>query len=354
MKTDTILELIRMLSSQGASGTLQINTGTTKGTISFDRGQIIDARLGKLTGFQAINTLASLPEATYNYDEATTRPAESRITPNERMLLKDFYGIEPGEPNQSDDVPLESWMEDDLTPARVVSLSNLEDSESAVRYANDQSDGPGLTNPSDNQEATLVSRRTADAEARRPWITQRIARSFFGPVVFAILLVVVIGVGAIVLVQRFHRRNSTASVGPTIESTVQTTSPAPEPKNDEIPDLTGNWKVINTVQQTAYEAYRNMEVGFTLSINQAGKDFTGKGEKVSENGQSLPADGRTAIEVKGTIDGDKIEATFVENGTLRKTNGRFVWRINKGGGLTGTFNSTAARTSGRSAATKVS
>ena len=362
MKTDTILELIRMLSSQGASGTLQINTGTTEGTISFDRGQIVDARLGKLTGFQAINTLAALPEATYNYDEAITPPAESRITPNERMLLKDFYGIEAGEPNQSDDIPLDSWLEDDLTPTPVIALNNLmEDSESAVRYATDQPDEPSLPDPSDeiledDQEATLVRRRTADAEARRPLIPQRSARSFLGPMLFALLLVVLFGVAAIVLIQRFH--NSTASLGPTTETAVQTASPAPESKYEEstsdIPDLSGNWKVINTVQQTAYEAYRNMEVGFNLSINQDGKDFTGKGEKVSENGQSLPAGGRTAIEVKGTIDGDRIEATFVENGTLRKTNGRFVWRINKGGGLTGTFNSTAARTSGRSAATKVS
>jgi hypothetical protein len=96
-----------------------------------------------------------------------------------------------------------------------------------------------------------------------------------------------------------------------------------------------------------------MKVGFNVSINQNGNDFTGKGEKISENGQSLPADSRTPIVVKGTIDGDKVEATFTESGALRKTNGRFVWRIDKAsGGLTGTFVSTAARTSGKSAAKK--
>jgi hypothetical protein len=96
-----------------------------------------------------------------------------------------------------------------------------------------------------------------------------------------------------------------------------------------------------------------MEIGFNVSIDQAGNDFTGKGEKISENGRSLPAAGRTPITVKGTIDGDKVEATFWEKGAVRKTNGRFVWRIDKGsGGLKGTFVSTAARTSGKSAATK--
>lgn len=346
MKTDTILELIRMLSSQGATGNLQINTGTTDGAVSFDRGQIIDAHLGKLTGFQAINALASLPDATYSYDQAITPPAESRITPHERMLLRDFYGIHAGEPDQKSDVPLESWPDEDPTP--VVPLNSLtEDAESNDLVSED------------NQEATLVRRRTADAEVRPPLAPPRMTRSFVGPALVALLLAIVVSVAAVMLVQRYRRRDSTAQVGPVTETAVQTTSPAPEPKSEEtpaeVPNLTGNWNVVNTVEQTSYQAYQNMKVGFNLSINQAGKEFTGRGEKISENGQNLPAHGRTAIEVKGTIDGDKIEATFVENGTLRKSNGRFVWRIDKGsGGLTGTFNSTAARTRGRSAATKVS
>jgi hypothetical protein len=97
-----------------------------------------------------------------------------------------------------------------------------------------------------------------------------------------------------------------------------------------------------------------MQIGFNVSINQAGKDFTGTGEKISENGRSLPANGRTPILVKGTINGDRVEATFSETGAVRKTNGRFRWKIDKGsGGLTGTFVSTAARTRGKSAATKL-
>lgn len=359
MKTDTILELIRMLSAQGASGNLQINTGSTEGIVSFDRGQIIDARLGKLTGFQAIHTLASLSDATYNYDEAITSAAENRVSPNERMLLKDFYGIEAGEPDESRDIPLESWPEDDLTPAKVVPLSTLtETPEPSAPSSIGPVDEPDLPNSSPviDHEATLVRRRTAGAEVRPPLTTQR---SLFGPALVAILLGAIVGVAAVMLVLRSGRSDSTTAPGPTTETVVQTAAPTPEPKTAEtpsdVPNLTGNWKVTNTVRQTSYEAYKNMEVAFNLSINQDGNAFTGKGEKVSENGQSLPAQGRTPIEVKGTIDGDKIEATFIETGTLRKTNGRFVWKINKGsGGLTGTFNSTAARTSGRSAATKVS
>jgi len=54
-----------------------------------------------------------------------------------------------------------------------------------------------------------------------------------------------------------------------------------------------------------------------------------------------------------SIDGDRVEAIFFESGALRKTNGRFVWRIDQASGrLNGTFASTAAGSSGKSAATR--
>ena len=117
------------------------------------------------------------------------------------------------------------------------------------------------------------------------------------------------------------------------------------------PDLSGKWNVVNTVQKTSYRSYENLKIGFRLSIHQEGAGFTGKGEKISENGRSLPAGSRTPISVKGSINGGRVEATFFEEGTGRNTNGRFIWTIDKAGrGLSGTFNSTAARTSGKSAA----
>jgi hypothetical protein len=81
------------------------------------------------------------------------------------------------------------------------------------------------------------------------------------------------------------------------------------------------------------------------------RTFTAKGEKVPENGRSLPASSRTPIQLQGFIDGDRIEATFFEQGAIRKTNGRVVWKIDRSsGGLTGTFASTAAQTTGKSTA----
>jgi hypothetical protein len=118
-------------------------------------------------------------------------------------------------------------------------------------------------------------------------------------------------------------------------------------------NLSGKWNIVNTVQTTSYRSFKNLQLGFALSIDQNGNSFTGRGLKVSENGRILPVNSRTPIEVKGSIKGDRVEAVFYEEGTVRKTNGKFVWRLdNAGRGLTGSFNTTAARSSGKSAATK--
>jgi hypothetical protein len=121
----------------------------------------------------------------------------------------------------------------------------------------------------------------------------------------------------------------------------------------QVHDLTGEWQVINTVQKTGYKSFDKMQLGFRLKINQKGKEFTAEGEKFSENGQTLPAVSRTPIRVTGSIEGDKVVATFVEDGRRRRSNGRFVWRLqNEGDALAGTFVSSAANSRGRSAVTK--
>jgi len=149
---------------------------------------------------------------------------------------------------------------------------------------------------------------------------------------------------------------------PVATSTAPTTNPSNtvdvEPKRtDQAPsvatNLTGRWSVINTVQQTSYRPFDNLQIGFDLSIRQSGDSFTGRGEKVSENGRTLPSISRTPIEVKGSVKGNRVEATFFEAGARRKTNGRFIWRIDKASGaLSGSFVTTAARTRGTSSAKK--
>ena len=333
LRNDGILDVMRSLAAQGATGRLQISTGMTDGALFFDRGQLVDARLANLSGFQAINALASVPEGRYSFDPSI-RPAQHSVTANERVLLRDFFGIEPGNNQQ--------FVADDDDEVTLVAPAPAPGPVPARAPA------PAVVEPL--PPPPFLSEPPASARS-----------GAFRPALFFILLLVAVGTFALVyyfLGQRPQPSPSTASV-------VQTASPAEEPAQpaspeitrqpatSEIPDLRGNWNVVNTVDQTSYQAYKNMKVGFNVSIDQTGKDFTGKGEKISENGRSLNGTSRTPIEVRGTINGDKVEATFSESGAQRKTNGRFVWRIDKrNGGLTGTFVSTAAGASGRSAAKK--
>ena len=366
-----LLDVIGMLSAERVSGKLQINTGMTEGGLFFDRGQLVDARLGKLTGFQAVNALASVQDASYEFDPSIAPPAQSSIAPNERRLLKDFFGIEVAGGEQLPDA--DSTWQDDTAPSRVVPLAAV-------------TEDPSSFASEDDDEATLVRPNPVVAEPRRefayepaqyepaqyepvpyeplpyqPQRHERLAASKFRPALFLILLTALIAAAAVALVYRFRKPEATASVTPAVE----TAPPAEAPQQPAtaqpatqataaVADLRGNWNVVNTVEETSYDAYKNMQIGFNVSINQAGKEFTGTGEKISENGRSLPANGRTPILVKGTINGDRVEATFSETGAVRKTNGRFRWKIDKAsGGLTGTFVSTAARTRGKSAATKL-
>ena len=422
LREQGMLGVIRELSAQRASGRLQISTGMTEGALFFTRGQLVDARLGRLNGFQAINALVSVPDASYNFDPSIAPPAQSSIAPNERLLLKDFFGIEVVGGEHSNDVAA-TWLEEGSTPEQVVPLADV-----AEEYPDDQQ---SLAN--EDEEVTLVRPKPVVAETRpEPIVAERrsdrfgaevgpavaergseravseyrdepfvaepargrifaeprvplsnppVTRSRFLPALFVVLVTVLVAAAAVVLLNRLRKTDANASVASAVQTspsadvaqqpeprsqpqTSTTNQPATRPSQPAtqqpdtqttaaVPDLTGNWTVINTVEQSAYEPYRNMKIGFNVAINQAGRDFTGTGEKISENGRSLPAAGRTPIQVKGTIDGDKIQATFSENGAVRKTNGRFVWRIDRGsGGLTGTFVSTAARTSGKSAAKK--
>lgn len=328
VRDEGILDVIRVLAARAASGRVHVSTGMTDGALFFNKGQLVEARVGKLSGFQAINALAAVPDATYNFDPSIEPPVHSSITAKERVLLRDFFGIE---------------------------AADLEPPDTRSHYQE--------SIPADEDEVTVVSHRPVVAEPRPVHHPASIApvrpvtaRSTFTPALVLIVLTVLSVAAIIAVVYRLSRPDSTASAVPTVQTPAPANAPqqsANPPATSAVADLSGNWSVVNTVEQTSYAAYKNMKVGFNVSINQTGRDFTGTGEKISENGQSLPATSRTPIVVKGTIDGDKVEATFSENGALRTTNGRFVWRIDKtSGGLTGTFVSNAARSSGRSAATK--
>ena len=297
-----ILEVIQTLAASGETGRLQLQSGAMQGALFFRHGELVDARVGNLTGFPAVNAIAAMRNATFSFDPSVAPPPLSSIRPSERVVLKQFFGIHPAE---REEVP-------------TVELPGV------PRY----------------RPRSRVVYRTA--------------------LILAVLLVAM-AVGAVALRNRYREQvlpaavatNDTRATTPVAAEPVPATAAAePEPAPSMDRNLTGKWTVVNKVQNTSYSSYKNLEIGFDLSIRQDGNGFTGEGRKVSENGRSLPANSRTPIHVKGSIEGDRIEAAFFEDGALRKTNGRFVWKMDKAGGLTGTFVSTAAGASGKSTARK--
>ena len=314
-----VLEVVKSITSNHESGRLEIVSSGTRGTLLFNEGKLVDARLGSLSGFQAVNAAVALQNVQVSFDHVTPASPLSSITPSERIVLKRFFGIEAAELNETA-ATAEPEIDWNPAPEPVVPL---------------------------NEAPTIPL-------------------AFFSAPGLAVCLAILIGlaVGAIALRSRFRAPQSSAPVAATVvesqpsaaaepQPEVKQVAAEPEKRAAKVQDLTGEWQVINTVQKTGYKSFDNMKVGFRLKIDQQGKEFTGKGEKFSENGQTLPAANRTPIHVTGSINGDKVVATFVEDGRMRKTNGRFVWKLKNGGDqLAGTFVSTAANSSGRSSLTK--
>ena len=348
-----IIQIIESITANRESARLEINSSGTYGTLLFNEGRLVDARLGSLSGFQAVNALVALRDVEFSLDHVPPASHSSTITQSERVVLKRFFGIEAAEPEEHSDVvePDPEW---NTAPEHVVPLEEVEEIPQI-----DIEDMPTVEVA--RVPSPLIAGVRPSAFRSKPLLAVSLA------------LVVALTVAAFALRSKMKARQQTATVAAAVvsEPTPQSRDEAQPVAVESVPpvvsavrreankpdekvqDLTGEWRVINTVEKSAYKTFNNMKVGFRLVINQSGKKFTGKGEKFSENGQRLAAANRTPIRVTGSIDGDKVVATFVEDGSVRRTNGRFVWTMQKDGdGLAGTFVSTAANSSGRSAVTK--
>lgn len=326
-----ILNFIRNLCANGESGRLEILAGAIQGELSFAEGKLVDARFGHLTGFPAVNAVAAMQDARFSFDPSFAPLASSSITASERVVLKQFFGIETVAASEYLDPIGVNWPEEEKA-APVATISDAPD------------------------EVTIVRSNVAIPA----FLTPPSRFSYQRAVAFATLALALVAAAA-VLTYKFNRPASPAAVASvessstTSSSAVPASAPVKEDRKQPISarDLSGKWNIVNTVETTSYNTYKNMKIGFDLSISQTGTTFTGNGTKVSENGRRLAAASRTPIKVKGSINGDRIEATFFEEGTARKSNGKFVWRMDKAGrGLTGNFATSAARSSGKSAATR--
>lgn len=322
----SVLEVIKSITSNRESGRLEINSSGMYGTLIFNEGKLIDARLESLSGFQAVNAVVALRDVQFSFEHVPPATHASTITPSERVVLQRFFGIEAaGMDEQNDHAEADpDW---NATPEQVVPLAAVEELEVG-------------------ETPTVEVARVPPASIRSgpsfSWLRMAVP--------LALLLVLTVGVIAV-------RSRMTSPRQPAPPVTTAVSSEAPRNETSEpaanVQDLTGEWRVINTVEKTAYKSFDNLQVGFHLVIDQQGNEFTARGEKFSENGHTLPAGSRTPIRVTGSIDGDKVVATFVEDGRTRRTNGRFVWRLQDGGdALAGTFVSSAANSSGSSVVTK--
>lgn len=400
-----ILEVIKSITANHESGRLEISSPGTHGpgthasgrhgVLLFTDGKLVDARLESLSGFQAVNAAVALRDVEFSFDHVVPAPHAVSITPSERVVLKQFFGIEAAqmvEEPMSSVEPDPGWNE---TPEQVVPLTEVEELPQG-----DLEETPTVEVAAVRSVPIVDDRSFGDGEqlgsARQFGSARKFA--FLLRPHFAVGLVLLLGlvVGAVTLRSRFRARQQSASVAnavaaepgsvadaatpkveqvasepvktqqvtresPPVAVTRPATTASQPPTNpsrpaitasDRTQDLNGEWRLINTVEKTAYKSFDKMQVGFRLKINQTGKAFTAKGEKFSENGKTLPANSRTPIHVTGSIDGDNVVATFVEDGKMRRTSGRFVWKLQSGDSFTGTFVSTAANTSGRSAVTK--
>jgi hypothetical protein len=346
-----ILNSIRSICANGESGRLEILAGSIQGELSFADGKLVDARFGRLTGFRAVNAVAALRDVRFSFDPAYAPIASSSITASERVVLKQFFGIEAAPVGEYREPVVADWPEEQAAPAE----QTVADAADEVTIAGSHITGAELPN-TPPPPASGFSYRTAVALA---------------------VLAMAMMAAAAVLINRYNDSLSSKVVAsvetpsrpepvqqpgqsPVAQSAPIQTVPAPAAVKEgkkplrAVQDLSGKWNIVNSVDTTSYRSFKNMKIAFDLSINQSGSTFTGSGHKVSENGRNLPAGSRTPIQVKGSINGDRIEATFFEAGTARKSNGKFVWRIDRNGrGLTGSFATTAARSSGKSAAIRL-
>jgi hypothetical protein len=155
---------------------------------------------------------------------------------------------------------------------------------------------------------------------------------------------------------------SPAAVPSPVQSPVPSPVPSPSPVEvaatapaetteppAALPDVAGDWLVVNRIQATSYAPYRGLRLTYRLHLRQEGDVLVGEGEKAYEDGAEVPAEARTPITVHGRIEGDSIVLDFIEEGALRTSHGRFRWTVSDGR-LEGRFSSDAAASRGISIA----
>jgi len=91
-----ILNLIHQITANGDSGRLEVLAGAIQGELSFANGKLVDARVADLSGFRAVNAVVAMRDARFGFDPSFAPIASNSISASERVVLKQFFGIETG------------------------------------------------------------------------------------------------------------------------------------------------------------------------------------------------------------------------------------------------------------------
>ncbi len=150
-----------------------------------------------------------------------------------------------------------------------------------------------------------------------------------------------------------EKMSDTAQTPTTPSNVAASPERSSETPTSRMPNLSGEWILVNTIERTSFPAFTKLRVGYHLTITQAGTEFKAEGEKYLENGLEMNPSQRTPIRVNGSVSYDTVRGTFVEEGLRRTTTGSFDWRLlSDANELRGTFVSSAAKSSGSSVATR--
>lgn len=110
--------------------------------------------------------------------------------------------------------------------------------------------------------------------------------------------------------------------------------------------LSGDWMMNTRVESSRLERYEGLRLGYRVTLRQHGNRINGTGWKISEDEQAIGATARTPITFEGTLNDDRLELTFTEQGRRRVTVGKLVLARHSENAMQGRFSSTAAQSSG--------
>jgi hypothetical protein len=114
--------------------------------------------------------------------------------------------------------------------------------------------------------------------------------------------------------------------------------------------VSGTWAFDLELAETSVPAYRGMRMRYFVNLQQNGLALAGEGEKICQNGESIPGPARTRLEViAGKVEGQTVSIAFRDFGKIRQSNGTFKLTAS-GDRMSGHFVWTAANAAGPMAA----